>query len=201
MQDLHRVRVLPGACKLAVALIVAAVTFAVGAWAMPSCEGTYAATSLQPLPAQALVGLDVHDASPENQHLAAQFLSGVRSAGVAVGSAPNVLLHVSVSGLGGTTNRSTGPSELSYPGMSALQGGLNISPPAMPDTRLTAPRGATTRPTLIIRIDATEGQATRISWVASIQCQRTAADDTQLAYELGRVIGGSLGQRIERRVF
>ncbi len=201
MQDLRRVRMLPRVCRLVVAFGLAAATFAAGAEAMPSCEGTYAATLLQPLPSGVVVGLDLHDRSPENQHLAERFLSGISSAGAVVGAQPTVLLHVSVSVLGGTTNRSTSPSELSYPGMSGFQGGLYIRPPAMPDTRLTAPRGATARPTLFIRIDATEGQATRISWVASIQCQRTAADDAQLAYELGRVIGSTLGQRIERRVF
>ena len=38
--------------------------------ALPNCEGTYAATPLQPLPAGVSVGWDIHDASPENQRLA-----------------------------------------------------------------------------------------------------------------------------------
>ena len=167
--------------------------------ALPNCEGTYAATPIQPLPAALSVGLDIHDASPENQSLARQFLAGVGSVGVAVGPQPNVLLHVTASILGGGTSRSSTPTEQYYPGLSAFQGGINPAPPVIPRTGTVTGRGSSGASLLIIRIDATEAQSTRVSWVASIQCQRTGGDDGQLAYELGRVIGGTLGQRIERR--
>ena len=71
-----------------------------GASAAPSCQGTYAATSLQPLPEQVVVDLDIRDRSRRNLMLADRFLRGVREAGVAVGQDANVLLHVSTSRLG-----------------------------------------------------------------------------------------------------
>jgi len=52
---------------------------------------------------------------------------------------------------------------------------------------------------LFLRIDATEGTATRISWVASIQCRMVGSNEGRLAQDLGRILGGALGQRIERR--
>jgi hypothetical protein len=37
------------------------------------------------------------------------------------------------------------------------------------------------------------------SRVASVQCQMTGADEGSVAQELGRVIGGALGKRVERQ--
>ena len=45
-----------------------------GASATPSCQGTYAATSLQPLPGRVVVDLDIRDRSPRNLTLAERFL-------------------------------------------------------------------------------------------------------------------------------
>ena len=161
--------------------------------AMPSCQGTYAATLLQPLPERIVAGLDIHDLSPGNQKLADRFLKGLHDAGVATGPQPNVLLHVSSSVLDGTqTPRDTG-QEQSYRGLSALDGGIRHPLPRTGDTRTQA-----SRPVLFLRVDATEGQAMRISWVASVQCRRTGIDDGDLAEDLGHLIGGALGQRIPR---
>lgn len=178
---------------------LAAMVWAGDAAALPGCEGTYAATLLHPLPASIVVGLDIHDPSPDNRQLAERFLAGVRDSGVAVGAQPTVLLHLTVSVLGDTAGRSGGGAESSYDGMGGFQGGMLGSLPDMPTTRLAAPRASSPSRLLFVRVDATEGQATRISWVASMQCQRTTLDDGQLAHELGRVVGSALGQRIERR--
>ena len=80
-------------------LVVVAVAWACGAKAMPTCQGTFAATLLQPLPAQIVVDIDILDRSPRNLMLAGRFLTGVRDAGVAVGTKPSVLLHVSTARL------------------------------------------------------------------------------------------------------
>jgi hypothetical protein len=167
--------------------------------AMRTCEGTYAATPLHPLPARMVVGIDIHDASPRNESLAQRFLAGVREAGVATGQQPNVLLHVSTSRLGGTSADSGHGAEQSFPGLSGLQGGTNPRLPAIPSTGLTAPPAAAGTPSLILRIDATEGQATRIAWVVSVQCRMIGPDEGLLAQDLGRIIGEALGKRIERR--
>ncbi len=180
---------------------LAIIVWAGSAAAMPECQGTYAATSLQRLPAKIIVGLDIHNRSSAHLKLADRFLAGVREAGIAVGAEPNVLLHVDTSLLGGTPGFSGGSSERSYPELSGLEGGVHLGLPAIPDTRLTARRVPPAAPLLIVRVDATEEPATRISWVASVQCQLTGTDEGQLAQDLGRVIGSALGQRIERRPF
>jgi len=73
----------------------------------------------------------------------------------------------------------------------------------LPTTGMKASRSApTAQPLLALRVDATEGKNTRIAWVASLQCQITGRpDDGGVARELGRVIGGVLGKRVERQAF
>ena len=93
-----------------------------GASATPSCQGTYAATSLQPLPERVVVDLDIRDRSPRNLTLADRFLRGVREAGVAVGQDANVLLHVSTSRLGETSSGATRGAERTYSELGGLAG-------------------------------------------------------------------------------
>ena len=169
------------------------------ATAAGSCQGTYAATLLQPLPAQVVVGLDIRDRSPRNLQLAERFLTGIRDAGIVVGAQPNVLLHVSISQLGGVSSRQSRGAEQSDSELSGIQGGPQLSLPALPSTGLTAPRSSRPPPLLFLRVDATEGKASRISWVASVQCRMIGSDEGQLAQDLGHVIGSALGQRVERR--
>ena len=73
----------------------------------------------------------------------------------------------------------------------------------LPTTGMKASRSApAAQPLLALRVDATEGKNTRIAWVASLQCQITGRpDDGGVAQELGRVIGGALGKRVERQAF
>jgi hypothetical protein len=72
----------------------------------------------------------------------------------------------------------------------------------LPATGMKASRSAPAgQPLLALRVDATEGKNTRIAWVASLQCQTTGSDDGGVAQELGRVIGGALGKRVERQAF
>jgi len=61
---------------------------------MPSCQGSYAATLLQPLPERVVVELDILDRSKRNLMLGDRFLMGVREAGVVVRRDANVLLDV-----------------------------------------------------------------------------------------------------------
>src|ERR1700761_1913169 len=84
----------------------------------PSCQGgTYAATSLQPLPQPIVVELDIRDQSKRNLMLGDRFLAGVREAGVAVGQDANVVLHVTTSRLGETSSGAPRGFERSYPEM------------------------------------------------------------------------------------
>jgi hypothetical protein len=179
---------------LAVALSGAAI-------AMPTCEGTYTAMSLRPLPEHVVVGIDVRDQSPTNLRLAERFLAGIRNAGIEVGPNPNVLLHVGSSG----SQQSLGRSESLYvrgePELAGIQGGMQISPPTIPDTRFGTPRSSSSPPPLNLRVDATIAKAARISWTTVVRCRRTGADEGALAEDLGRAIGGILGKRIDPRPF
>jgi hypothetical protein len=201
MFDKNRIRLLVVACGQIMLLGLAGILPTNGAAATQTCQGTYAATPLQPLPPRIVVGLDIHDRSSRNLKLAERFLAGVREAGVAVGAEPNVLLHVNTSRLGDSSSRQNRGAEQSYSELSGVQGGMQLSLPALPSNRFAAPRPSSAPPLLFLRVDATEGSSPRILWVASVQCGMTSPDEGQLAKDLGRVIGGALGQRIERRPF
>ena len=197
---------MPRAIKRNAVLLAASVmAWGSGASAAPSCQGTYAATSLQPLPDRVVVDLDIRDRSPRNLMLADRFLKGVREAGVAVGQEANVLLHVSTSRLGGTSSGAPRGAERTYSELGGLAGGgMRPRLPPVPTTGMKASRSAApaAQPLLALRVDATEGKNTRIIWVASLQCQMTGRpDDGGVAQELGRVIGGALGKRVERQAF
>jgi len=165
---------------------------------MSTCNGTYAATLLQPLPTPMVVALDIRDDSPANVRMGDRFLAGLRDAGVAVGAAPNVVLHVATYRIIGTPKRPEDGEERSYSEMSGLGGGHQYEVPAVSGVPLV-PRGPSAAPMLILRIEATEGQAQRTSWVASVQCQLIGTDDGQRAQDIGRVLGAVLGQRVELR--
>lgn len=202
MFDKGPLRMLFAACRQAAVSGLVAMAWTNGAAATQACQGSYAATILQPLPKQIIVDLDIHDRSARNLKLAERFLAGVRDAGVAVGAQPTVLLHINSSRLNEASSRPNRGVEQSYSELSGLQGGAQPSLPALPTTRLANPRApAPAPPLLFLRVDATEGNAPRISWVASVQCQMTGSDEGQVAEDLGHVIGSALGQRIERRPF
>ena len=174
-----------------------------GASATPSCQGTYAATSLQPLPERMVVDLDIRDRSRRNLMLADRFLRGAREAGIAVGPDANVLLHVSTSRLGETSSGATRGAERTYSELGGLAGGgMRPELPPMPATGTRASRPApTAQPLLVLRMDATVGTDTRSAWIASVQCRMTGSDEGDVAQELGRVIGGTLGKKVERQAF
>lgn len=174
-----------------------------GASATPSCQGTYAATSLQPLPERMVVDLDIRDRSRRNLMLADRFLRGAREAGIAVGPDANVLLHVSTSRLGETSAGAARGAEGTYSELGGLAGGgMRPELPPMPATGTRASRPApTAQPLLVLRMDATVGTDTRSAWIASVQCRMTGSDEGDVAQELGRVIGGALGKKVERQAF
>jgi len=180
-----------------IALIV--IAWPGSASAMGSCQGTYAAFLLHALPARPVVALDVRDASPRNQRLADRFLAGIREAGVATGSVPNVTLHVTASQNIETARGSARRPERRSAGLSALQSGNLRGRQAMPAGRITAPRAGRASPLLDLHVEARRANETRVSWWASLQCRATGTDQGQLAQDLGRVIGSALGRRIDRR--
>jgi hypothetical protein len=176
-----------------------AIAWSGSASAMGSCQGSYAAFLLHALPQRPVVALDVRDNSPRNQRLADRFLAGLRQAGIATGTDPNVTLHVTTSQIIETAGRSGQRAERRSAGLSALQSGNLRSRPAMPANRITAPPPGRASPLLDLHVDAIRRNETRVSWSATLQCRATGTDQGQLAQDLGRVIGSALGKRIERR--
>ncbi len=191
------------ALRNAALLALGATVWCGGASGTPSCQGTYAATLLQPLPERVVVELDIRDRSKRNLMLGDRFLAGVREAGVVVGEDANVLLHVITSRLGETSSGAGRGSERNYSELGGLAGGGKLPTlPAMPTTGMMASRSIpAAQPLLVVRVDATAGKDARIVWVASMQCRMAGSDEGRLAQELGRVIGGALGTRVERQAF
>jgi hypothetical protein len=170
-----------------------------GANALPTCEGTYAAEALRPLPAAIVVDLDIRDNSPDHLRRAKRFLAGIREAGVAVGPKPNVLLSISSSRLAVSPEQSGGGRvDQNSSAFSGLEGVGDQSLPVIPADRLGATTSPPAPPVMIIRVEAKEAQAATSSWVANVRCQTIGTDDGALAQDLGRLIGGALGKRIER---
>jgi hypothetical protein len=165
--------------------------------AIQTCDGTYSAMSLRPLPERIVVGLDILDTSAENKKLAERFLAGIRKSGVEVGQRPTVMLHVRRTGLEALLNRPSVPSDRGHPRGNQL--GQVSGIPEIPSARFGTPRPTTSPPPLSLRIDATEATASRISWTVTIQCRMIGSDSGKRAEELGVVIGEALGKRIEMK--
>jgi hypothetical protein len=167
--------------------------------AAPTCEGSYAATLLQPLPAPMVVGLDLRDDSPANRRLADRFLAGLREAGVTVGTPANVVLQISMGYRNrfgdGQAEAGAGPGTENY---SDLQGGLQPVAPDLPEDRLSSP-GQAPQTLLTLRLEAAAGPTKQIVWSANVQCRIIGSDDGLRAQDIGRALGGAIGQRVDRR--
>ncbi len=166
--------------------------------AMPSCDGTYAAEAPRPLPAKMVVDVDIRDPSPDHLRLAERFRSGLRAAGITVGPRPNVLLSITSRRLDSGPEQSLGGTTPPSPQFPDLQGAGELDLPVIPEARIARPEPPPSPPLLLIRVEAKESQAVRGAWVANVQCEMVGTDDGALAEDLGRVIGQSLGKRVER---
>lgn len=174
--------------------LLLAITASPTAMAMQSCNGTVAATALQAIPEHPTVGLDIRDNSSDTQKLAQRFTAGLRLAGVAIGSKPNVVLYVTGSTL---DDGSGGGGARTYSDLSVFYGSRMPTLPPMPSNQSPGARTPPPRPMLSIKAQATVSGSDRVAWVASIQCKRTGHNDGQLATELGQLVGGILGKRVE----
>ncbi len=186
---------------VAMILALAGSALANGASATQTCQGSYITALFQPLPAQVVVGLDVHDRSPRNLDLGKRFLAGVSRSAVAVGEQPNVTLHVSTSRIGQISAQPDRGAVPDYSEFSGLQGGMQPAMPAMPSNGLLAPRLPPKPPLMFVRVDASVGNSTTVAWVATVQCQMAGTDEGQFAEDLGRLVGSTLGKRTERQPF
>jgi hypothetical protein len=182
------------------------------AWAADACPGEYSAAALLPWPPGAVVGLDLGDSSPASARLAAAFTRGMQDAGATVqGAQPATVklrLTWQVLGQGGSNpgggNNPLVPMQPGPPGTGGqvwsgnsqtfLQGGIVRAMPDMPNYDMFAPGQSASSGLLIFRAEARDPSGNTIFWIASVQCTLVGADNPSLAYRLGEVIGGALGQ-------
>jgi hypothetical protein len=180
------------------AAILAALA-AAPAWAMGSCSGTYSATLLRPLPAPLVVGLLVRDDSPRNIDLAAQFTAGLQRAGIAATGAANAQLSLAVTRSDAGGSGGAAPVAPSDNAFSWWNGGMD---PQSPDeSRFGGNRPPPGPATLYLRAEIRPSPADPVAWVATLQCTLQGSDDRQLAFDLGTVIGGAIGRRVEQTAF
>jgi hypothetical protein len=179
---------------LGLALIASATVRPV--WSMATCSGSYAATVLGSLPKPLVVGLMVSDDSRRNLDLAAQFRDGMRSAGVAVTGVPNAQLWLAVALSGRPGDVASGlPPGAAF---SWMAGGIH---PQLPDQdRIGGPQQAG-QTTVQLRAELRPLPSGPVVWAAELQCAMQGDDERQLGYDLGSVIGGAIGRRVERTSF
>jgi hypothetical protein len=164
------------------------------------CAGTYAATAIHPLPQPIVARLDIRDNSPENMRLGASFMQGVRDAGTRADGAANAVISINYSvidlnaGLGGVE----GPS---YEGFGGFSDGPDPSLPGSSRLRLRQPSHPHAPVTLSLRAEVTQPGSTQVAWVLSLQCQMTEQEPVSLAYDVGRMVGGTIGQTVRPRAF
>lgn len=188
-------------------------------WAMDTCAGQYAAALIRALPAPLVIGLDIADSTPMNVALAQSFTQGLKDSGQAVGDGANAFLTLSyrVTGLdggggggsqggGGGVNLGTGswvgggnagwgvPSE---DNTAWLRGGQTAVMPGIPNNTIFTGRPAAQPATLFLRAEVRPSANGPVNWVATVQCTLQGGDTQRLAYQLGALIGGSVGKRVE----
>jgi hypothetical protein len=168
------------------------------AWVPPgqaseSCEGSYSASRLRPLPASVVLKLDRHDDSARSDRLAAAFLEGVASAGVTVRANPTVLLHLDINIDHPPLPRSPATDPL-RPDLRGLQGGIFLSLPDTDPKRSAPPVHSGGAPILMLRTQLTDFRSGVILWIGDFSCAvASSSSDERIARDMGRVIGGALG--------
>jgi hypothetical protein len=184
--------------------------------AQPACSGEFSATPLQALPGPAVIGLDLADSSPTNNALASAFTRGMSTAGAQVSGAQPATVKLRLTwqvlaqggsnpGSGGNAlvpmqggAQGTGSSIWNGNSQTFLQGGIDRAMPGMPNYDAFAPGQSAQSGLLIFRAEARGASGEPIYWIGSVQCTLTGADNQQLAYQLGQLVGGAIGQRRDR---
>ncbi len=179
----------------------------VRAQAMSSCTGTYSAALLHALTTPTIVALDLADSSVVPARLAQAFTNGMQAAGVTVTGTPTVHLRLSyeVMRQGGGRSGGSGPStgggsapgwsSWSGGGTASLQGGRTLALPDIPNYSVFSPRQPVQSAVLMLRAEARNTGAARPNWVATVQCTMQGTDNRTLAFQLGQLIGGAIGQQ------
>jgi hypothetical protein len=180
--------------------IVAATAIAVApaARAMGSCDGTWSANALRPLPDPLVVHLVVADDSPNNLDLAARFNDGLQRAGVAVGGTPTAQLRLMVSLDGGLGETASVRVDDSF-GWTGGGSGVQRQKPA--ESQFGRPQQGAAPVIVQLRAELRPGANAPVAWVATLRCTRQDGDDRRLAYDIGTLLGGGLGRRVDQTGF
>jgi hypothetical protein len=179
---------------------------AMPAAAMESCIGQYSAAALSPLSTPVVVSLDLSGSTITSPNLAQAFTRGMQEAGQQMQGPSNAILTLSWSiagqnsaGNGGGT--STGGNAAGWGNWSGsntpwLQGGETAALPGIPSYTMFSPKPAVQSAILFLRAQVRPTGASVAAWIATVQCTIQPVDNTQLAYQLGRLIGGAIGKEV-----
>jgi len=177
--------------------------------AMDSCVGRYSAALISALPVPTVVAVDVPDSTPTNPNLVQAFTRGMTEAGQNTGSPPTAKLaltyQITGQGSGGGGNDSRDPPGGAAGGWSNwsgsnapwLQGGETAALPGIPSYDMFAPKPAVQSALLFMRAELQPVGSNTPAWIATLQCTLQPVDNQQLAYQLGYLIGGAIGKRID----
>jgi hypothetical protein len=157
---------------------------------------------LSALPVPTAVAVDVPDSTPTNANLVQAFTRGMTEAGQNTGSSPTAKLALTwqITGQGGgggndgnTPDGTTGDGS----NWSGLQGGETAALPGIPSYDMFAPKQAVQSALLFMRAQLQPVGSNTPVWIATLQCTLQPVDNQQLAYQLGYLIGGAIGKRID----
>ena len=176
--------------------------------AMDSCVGRYSAALLSALPVPTVVAVDVPDSTPTNPNLVQAFTQGMTEAGQNTSSPPTAKLaltwQVTGQGGGGGNDGSDQPggtaggwSNWSGSNTPGMQGGETAALPGIPSYDMFAPKQAVQSALLFMRAQLQPVGSNAPAWIATLQCTLQPVDNQQLAYQLGYLIGGAIGKRID----
>jgi hypothetical protein len=195
--------------KLVIGISLAAVLIA-PAVAMNACTGQYSAAALSPLPTPTVISLDLSGSTITPPDLAQAFTRGMQDAGQKVGSPSNAVLTLSwnVMGQGGGTGNGAGTPFAggnatdwsNWSGSNAvwLQGGETAALPGIPSYTAFSPRPAAQSALLVMRAQVRPSGAGVAAWIATLQCTMQPVQNSELAYQLGRLVGSAIGREIKQ---
>jgi len=199
--------------ELTIGLLLAAVLAAPAA-AMDTCNGQYSAAALSPLPTPTVISLDLSGSTITPPPLAQAFTQGIQDAGQRVGTPSNAILTLSWnvigqgggSGTGGgngigspyTGDNATNWSNWSGSNAAWLQGGETAALPGIPSYTMFSPKPAVQSALLVLRAQVRPTGAGVAAWIATLQCTIQTGDNSKLAYELGRLLGSSIGREVNQ---
>jgi hypothetical protein len=188
---------------------------------LPACTGQYQAARIQTMPSPVIVDLSVFDTSDRNTRLARRFTEGLRVAGMNTAGTPTAHLRLTVQMLGllsggsqnlgggggaalsagGDASGGIGDGEPGYSDWGGLQGGVTDDFPDMPPNPVAEPPPSVVGTTLVLRAELRTADPSPAVWIANVQCSIETNNLGDLAYRIGRLIGGALGRTVNPTTF